>query len=72
MFLACENLAANQTSPELGRVPSPLNKKVSSAFHRYATEWEAIRPEAPATDVAKIVELLADRDFSAGGTETSL
>ncbi len=72
MFLACENLAASQTSPDRALLPSALNKKVASAFHRYAAEWQRIHPEAPATDVAKIVELLADRDFAEGGTERSL
>ncbi len=72
MFLACENLAASHTPPEHEPFPSALNKKVASAFHRYAAEWQHIHPNAPATDVAKIVELLADRDFAAGGKESSL
>ena len=70
MFLACENLAAKHTASE--RVPSALNQKVASAFHRYTDEWHHIHPQAPASDVAKIVEVLADQDFAKGGTERSL
>ena len=73
MFLACENLGPDQASPERTPVPSmPLNAVVVSAFHHYADEWQHTRPNAPVTDVAKIVELLAYRDFAAGGAEKSL
>ncbi len=70
MFLACKNLAGKPNSPALA--PSDLNQKVASSFHRYASEWQRIHPDAPAADVAKIVELLADRDFTSGGNEKSL
>jgi hypothetical protein len=72
MFLACENLAAGQTSRDRGTPPSALNEKIATAFHRYASEWQRMHPDAPAGDAAKIVELLAGRDFAAGGTERSL
>ena len=65
MFLACQNPAGHGTAP----VPSALNRKVAAAFHRYTEEWQHIRPDAPASDVAKIIELLAERDFAKGGTE---
>lgn len=68
MFLACENLAASPTS----RGSSALNEKVATAFHRYAEEYQRMRPEARAADVAKIIELLAGRDFADGGLEKSL
>lgn len=73
MFLVCENVVSNQTSRQ--RAPTPptsLNEKVASAFRRYADEWQRIRPDAPATDVARIVELLAYRDFASGGNEKNL
>lgn len=73
MFLACENLVPNQTSREHSTVPpTRLNTIAASAFHRYADEWQHARPDAPVTDVAKIVELLAYRDFTAGGIEKTL
>ncbi len=73
MFLACENVGPNQTSPERAPVPpTHLNEIAASAFHRYADQWQHTRPDAPITDVAKIVELLAYRDFAAGGAEKFL
>lgn len=73
MFLVCENLGSNRTSSE--RPPAAatsLSEKVAFAFRRYAAEWQRLQPGAPATDVARIVELLAYRDFANGGTEKSL
>ena len=73
MFLACENLGPNQTSSE--HPPSPpthLNVILASAFHRYADQWQHTRTDAPNADVARIVELLADRDLAAGGIEKTL
>ena len=73
MFLACENVGPNQTSPEHSLMPTtPLNQMLASAFHHYADEWQHDKPNAPVTDVAKIVELLAYRDFTAGGVEKTL
>ncbi len=72
MFLACENLAPIGTSPARPPSPSALNKKVASAFQRYAYEWQRVHPKAPASDVAKIVEVLADQDFADGGMESTL
>jgi hypothetical protein len=72
MFLACENTAAAPASSAAERTPSDLNRKVSSAFERYTHAWQHAHPHAPASDVAKVVELLAGRDFASGGLETSL
>ena len=72
MFLACVNVPAVGTSPEQAPAASAMNQKVASAFHRYAEEWQHMRPDAPPNDTAKILELLANRDFANGGTEASL
>jgi hypothetical protein len=72
MFLACENLVPDGTSGNEAPAPSALNEKVASAFQRYAREWEHAHPDAPAGDVAKILEVIADKDFSSGGREPSL
>ena len=71
MFLACENLGAARSSAASAS-PTDLNRKVGSAFHQYAAEWHHRHPKAPASDVAKIVEVLASRDFRDGGLEHSL
>jgi hypothetical protein len=72
MFLACENLSTVGTSPDQTPAPSALNQKVASAFQRYTREWQHSHPDAPASDVAKILEVIADKDFSGGGREPSL
>ncbi len=72
MFLACINLGAKQNETTRAATPSPLNRKVGTAFQRYTGEWHRMHPNAPATDVAKIVEVLADQDFNMGGLEKSL
>ncbi len=73
MFLVCENLALKTASQASAAAPSPtVNKTLASAFRRYADAWQRIRPDAPASDVAKLVEALADRDFANGGDGKSL
>lgn len=67
MLLVCESVGAEQPAPT-----SNLNQIVATAFRRYAGEWEQLHPNAPADDVNKIVEFLADRDFANGGKEKSL
>jgi hypothetical protein len=60
MFLACENLAPNGKSDE----PTALKQDLAVAFRQEVDDWQRIHPDAPVTDVAKIVEVLADRDFA--------
>lgn len=72
MFLACENLAVTNTSTVSASPLSDLNRKLIAAFQRYVGEWRRVHPRAHASDVAKIVEFLADQDFSSGGVENSL
>lgn len=73
MFLVCENVAEKgQSGSKQHTALTKLNEVVASAFRRYASEWTRTRPNASAADVAKIVELLAHRDFAAGGREKSL
>ena len=68
VFLACENLArrpdgaANALPP-----PTALNSSLAATFRKYAEVLPRVRPEVVEGDVAKLVELLADRDFTAGG-----
>ena len=68
MVLACENLVPDQSS----FVPTALNKNLSNAFIRDTKLYEHMKPEASATDISKIIEMLADRDFTAGGMEKTL
>ena len=70
MFLACENLVENETAEESEPLTlTTLNEDLAAAFRRDSDGWELIRSGAPLTDLAKIVEVLADRDFAAPAAE---
>ena len=69
VFLVCENLVADKTSRAPVKVAlTPTNTALASALHRNAEAWQRIRPDAQGKDVAKLIEVLADRDFTRGGT----
>jgi hypothetical protein len=65
VFLACVNLVGKAAPAAL----TPLNAAVAAEFRRDAAAWERIRPNSPETEVGKLIEVLAYRDFSGGGTE---
>jgi len=69
VFLACENLA-RRPDGTANALPAPtaLNTSLAATFRKYAEVLPRVRPEVVEGDVAKLVELLADRDFTAGGT----
>ncbi len=66
MFLACENLAL----PAMTR--PALNESLVSAFRRDADAWLRIWPDSPGTEMCRLIEVLADRDFTSGGAEWRL
>ena len=69
VFLACENLVPNKGAEKSAKLAlSPTNTALASAVHRNADAWQRIRPEAQGKDVAQLIEVLADRDFTRGGT----
>ncbi len=69
MFLACEDLKAGQS---VGPYTKALNTAVAPAFHRYVEIWQQLHPDAPAADVATLVELLAFKDFASNQDGTNL
>ena len=69
MVLACENLTGGVPSlPESGS----SNALLASALQRYSEAWLRLHPGGTAADVAKLIELLADKDFASGGKDTNL
>lgn len=69
VFLACVNLVPARGS----RLPSrpalsPLSGALASSLQRNAEAYQRIRPGAVAKDIAPLIEVLADRDFSRGET----
>jgi hypothetical protein len=65
MFLALEDLAPANATAKVAL--TPLNATLASALHRNAEAWLRIHPDAEYKDVASVIEVLADRDFSHGG-----
>ena len=69
MILACEDLTAKAPVKPASRA---INDAIAPAFERVVQAWEQLHPGAPVGDVAKLLELLAYRDFSSGGKDTDL
>ena len=70
MILACEDLTA--ASPVAPVYSKGLNDIVAPAFQKYVDAWERLHPDAPAGDVARLIELLSYRDFEHGGKDDNL
>lgn len=70
MILACEDLTAKTPVPPL--YSKPMNDAIAPAFQKYLDAWGRLHPDAPAGDVAKLVELLSYRDFEDGGKDDNL
>jgi hypothetical protein len=71
MFLACKNLARSGNDPPDSPVARPSSAPLAAAFRRCVETLPQIRADVTENDVAKLVELLADQDFTAGGTKFS-
>src|SRR5262249_17849070 len=67
VFLACEDLVEEKSSKNAKL--TPFNATVASELRSNAAAWQRLKPDAPDMDVAKVIEVLADRDFNRGGTE---
>jgi peptidoglycan/xylan/chitin deacetylase (PgdA/CDA1 family) len=61
VFLACEDLTKR---PAL----TPLNAAVASEMRRNAQAMQRVKPDVEGGDVAKLIEVLAQRDFARGST----
>lgn len=61
VFLACEDLTKR---PAL----TPLNAAVASEMRSNAEAMQRIKPDVAPDDVAKLIEVLAHRDFARGNT----
>lgn len=66
VFLACVDLVAEQAG-KLRLPPTALSKHMASDLRRYGDAWQRLHPDAPDTDVSKVIEVLAERDFAQGG-----
>lgn len=67
MFLAGEDLAGGTNGAPAGFRPATLNKALADAYREYAALLPELEREMSEYDAANLVELLALRDFEAGG-----
>ena len=65
VFLACVDLVAEQAG-KTGASPTPFSAQIASDLRRYGEAWQRLHPDAPETDAAKVIEMLAERDFVRG------
>jgi hypothetical protein len=66
VFLACVDLVAEKAGKPAVPAP-PLGRHLASELRRYGDAWHRLHPDAPDTDVSKVLEVLAERDFAQGG-----
>jgi hypothetical protein len=67
VFLACETVSG-QAAPG----PTELSATVAAQFRANAAAWQRIYPDAPDTDVSKVIEVIAERDFNRAASEGTL
>ena len=69
VFLGCVDLVAEKTAHKPAAALSAINGVLSSELRKNSESWKRIHPDAPEGDVAKVIEVLAHRDFDHGGME---
>ena len=62
VFLACVDLVAEQAG-KTGASPTPFSAQIASDLRRYGDAWQRLHPDAPESDAAKLINILAGRDF---------
>ncbi len=70
VFLACEDLVSGKNSPKANAALTAFNATLASELRKTSESWKRIHLNAPEGDVAKVIEVLAHRDFDHGGMET--
>ena len=69
MFLACVNLVPAVISHQVPKVTlTPLSAALASTLRRNAEAYQRIKPGLKAKDIAPLIEVLANRDFTRGET----
>lgn len=65
VFLACVDLVAEQAGKS-GPPANPFSAQIAANLRRYGDAWQRLHPDAPEGDVARLIQILADRDFVRG------
>ena len=63
VFLSCANVAGERVGAPRAAV-TPFNETTAAEIHKNAEAWQRIFPNAPDTDISKLIEVLAERDFN--------
>ena len=65
VFLACEDLVAEQAGKP-GAPPNAFSAQIAADLRRFGDEWLRLHPDAKEEVVARLIQILADRDFVRG------
>jgi hypothetical protein len=65
VFLACVDLVAEQAGKS-GAPATPFSAQIAANLRRYGDAWQRLHPDAPEGDVARLIQILAERDFVHG------
>ena len=65
VLLACVDLVAEHAGKK-GPSPNPFSAQIASDLRRYGDAWQRLHPDAQEGDVAKLINVLAERDFARG------
>lgn len=65
VFLACVDLVAEKAGKK-GPSPASSSTQIASDLRRYGDAWKRLHPDAKEGDVAKLINVLAERDFARG------
>jgi hypothetical protein len=65
VFLACVDLVAEQAGKS-GAPATPFSAQIAANLRHYGDAWQRLHPDAPEGDVARLIQILADRDFAHG------
>jgi hypothetical protein len=66
VFIACQDLVAEKAAPS-GKPSATFSEAIAHEFRAGAASWQRVRPDALADEAAKVIEMLAERDFANGG-----
>ena len=72
VLLACINQVVGRSVSKAAAVKLvPWNAQIAGEIRQDAAAWQRIRPNCPVSDVAHLIQVVAQRDISAGGMERS-
>ena len=63
VFLSCDNVVGEKMGASRAAI-TQFNERVVSDIHKNAAAWQRLFPYAPDTDISKLIEVLAERDFN--------